>query len=199
MGELKCTSMTLHMADRFVKHPQSILEDVPVKVVKFFIPVNFVVLDMPEDVQTPIILGRPFLCTARAVIDVGNISLTLNVGGEKASFVLTKVLKEPIVEKPCNAVGAIDSVAIEHVSLSPHGDPLEDMIFVGCARMSVDEEKKEEMVQVFSSDDVEVAFPELETVPPVSRCYSDDDAFGSEIPAVYPDPFSVDNFSYSYD
>ncbi len=49
-----------------------ILENIPIKVGKFFIPVDFIVLEMEEDVQIPIILGRLFLATARAIIDVKN-------------------------------------------------------------------------------------------------------------------------------
>ena len=58
------------MADRSVKYPLGILEDIPVRVGKFFIPVDFVVLDMAEGTQIPIILGRPFFHTAGAIIDV---------------------------------------------------------------------------------------------------------------------------------
>ncbi|XP_074277398.1 uncharacterized protein LOC141601035 [Silene latifolia] len=70
MGHLKVTNVTLQMVDRTVKRPLGVLEDVPVKIGKFFIPVDFIVLDMPEDTQIPIILGRPFLHTAGAIIDV---------------------------------------------------------------------------------------------------------------------------------
>ena len=72
MGDPKPTSMSLQLADRSIKHPVGIIEDVPLKVGKLFIPVDFVVLDMEEDRQIPIILGRPFLATAGAIIDVKN-------------------------------------------------------------------------------------------------------------------------------
>ncbi|XP_021719312.1 uncharacterized protein LOC110686986 [Chenopodium quinoa] len=80
MGALKYTQITLQMADRSIKYPLGVLEDVPVWVGKFFIPVDFIVLEMEEDSNIPIILGRPFLCTAGAVIDVKSGSLTLSVG-----------------------------------------------------------------------------------------------------------------------
>ncbi len=54
--------------DKYVKYPIGILENIPIKVGKFFIPVDFVVLEMEKDVEIPIILGRPFLATARAII-----------------------------------------------------------------------------------------------------------------------------------
>ncbi|XP_058005234.1 uncharacterized protein LOC110635006 [Hevea brasiliensis] len=71
-GELKPTTISLQLADRSIKYTVGILENVPLKVGKFFIPVDFVVLEMEEDIHIPIILGRPFLSTAGAIIDVKN-------------------------------------------------------------------------------------------------------------------------------
>ncbi|KAL0409370.1 UNVERIFIED_CONTAM: hypothetical protein Sradi_1871400 [Sesamum radiatum] len=63
MHELTPTIITLQLADRSIKYPRGIVEDVLVKVGKFIIPVDFIVLDMEEDVNMPLILGRPFLAT----------------------------------------------------------------------------------------------------------------------------------------
>ncbi|XP_048502947.1 uncharacterized protein LOC125498724 [Beta vulgaris subsp. vulgaris] len=101
MGALKCTQVTLRMGDRSIKYHLGVLEDVPVRVGKFYIPVDFVVLDMDEDAQIPIILGRPFLCTACAVIDVKSGSFTLSVGDDNVTFKLTNVVKSPILEQTC--------------------------------------------------------------------------------------------------
>ncbi|XP_058003929.1 uncharacterized protein LOC131180599 [Hevea brasiliensis] len=81
--ELKPTTISLQLADRSIKYPMGILENIPIKVGKFFIPVDFVVLEMEEDVQILIILGRPFLATAGAIIDAKNRRLTLKVGDEE--------------------------------------------------------------------------------------------------------------------
>ncbi|KAK5775431.1 hypothetical protein PVK06_043323 [Gossypium arboreum] len=86
LGEPKPTMMSIQLADRFVKYPRGIIEDVLVKIDKFIFPVDFVVLDMDEDVEVPFILGRPFLATARAVIDVGDGKLVLKVGDEEIIF-----------------------------------------------------------------------------------------------------------------
>ncbi|XP_074283840.1 uncharacterized protein LOC141608379 [Silene latifolia] len=80
LTEFKCTNMTVQMADRSLSRPLGILEDVPVRVGKFFIPVDFIVLDIPEDTHTPIILGRAFFHTAGAIIDVGAKTLIFMVG-----------------------------------------------------------------------------------------------------------------------
>ena len=58
------------MVDRTIKHPRGILEDVLIKVGKFIFLIDFVVLDMAEDHNVPIILGGPFLATGRAIIEV---------------------------------------------------------------------------------------------------------------------------------
>ncbi|XP_056697511.1 uncharacterized protein [Spinacia oleracea] len=102
MGELKCTTITLQMADHSIKYPLGVLEDVPVRVGKFYIPVDFVVLDIVEDTQIPIILGRPFLHNAGAVIDVKKGKLTLTVGDDKVAFNLSHVMKSPMQEVSCS-------------------------------------------------------------------------------------------------
>ena len=92
LGELKPTNITLSLADRSVKIPKGIVEDVLVKVDNFYYPVDFVVLDtepMAESThQVPIILGRPFLATANAIVNCqngimqltfGNMTLELNI------------------------------------------------------------------------------------------------------------------------
>ncbi|XP_073133564.1 uncharacterized protein [Henckelia pumila] len=70
LGEPKSTRMSLQLADRSIKYPRGIIEDVLVKVDKFIFPVDFMVLDMEEDLDMPLILGRPFLATGKALIDV---------------------------------------------------------------------------------------------------------------------------------
>ena len=92
LGELKPTTITLSLADRSVKIPKGIVEDVLVKIDKFYYPVDFVVLDTEpssnEPNHVPIILGRPFLATANAIINCrngimqltfGNMTLELNI------------------------------------------------------------------------------------------------------------------------
>ncbi|GJV19467.1 retrovirus-related pol polyprotein from transposon TNT 1-94 [Tanacetum coccineum] len=70
LGELTHTKLTVELADRTVKRPKRIAENVLVGICKFIFPIDFIILDMPEDVKVPLILGRPFLSTAHAKIDV---------------------------------------------------------------------------------------------------------------------------------
>ncbi|GJW09021.1 reverse transcriptase domain-containing protein [Tanacetum coccineum] len=62
--------MVLELADRTISKPLGIAENVFVKVGKFYFPVDFVILDFVADPRVPLILGRPFLSTAHALIDV---------------------------------------------------------------------------------------------------------------------------------
>ena len=99
MGEVKPTTITLQMANRTIKHPKSVVEDVLMKVGKFIFPINFVVLDMQEDANVPIILGRPFLATGRALIDVQKGELKLRIQGEEETFKVFKATKHPEVDE----------------------------------------------------------------------------------------------------
>ncbi|XP_010666425.1 uncharacterized protein LOC104883579 [Beta vulgaris subsp. vulgaris] len=96
------------MADRSVKYPLGILKDVPVRVGKFYIHVDFGVLDMEEDSQIPIILGRPFLCTSGVVIDVKSSSLSLSVGDDTVTFKLTNDIQSPMLEHTCCRIDVLD-------------------------------------------------------------------------------------------
>ncbi|GJU38728.1 reverse transcriptase domain-containing protein [Tanacetum coccineum] len=63
LGEPKATRMSIELADRSIQYPRGIIENVLIKVDKFILLIDFVILDMPEDSRVPIILGRPFLAT----------------------------------------------------------------------------------------------------------------------------------------
>ncbi|KAL0412071.1 UNVERIFIED_CONTAM: hypothetical protein Slati_3796800 [Sesamum latifolium] len=107
MYELTPTIITLQLADRSIKYPRVIVEDVLVKVEKFIIPVDFIVLDMEEDITMPLVLGRPFLATSRALIDVQKCQLTLRVNDEHIVFNVFKPLK--YLHKNEHDIFAIDS------------------------------------------------------------------------------------------
>jgi len=83
---LVSTPMCLQLADQSVRYPAGVAENVPVRVRNGFIPVDFVVLDMENDAKTSLILGRPFLSTANATIDVGSGLIRLNINGGEENF-----------------------------------------------------------------------------------------------------------------
>ncbi|GKC02986.1 putative reverse transcriptase domain-containing protein [Tanacetum coccineum] len=86
LGELAHTKLTVELADRTVKYPKGIAKNVLVGIGKFVFPIDFIILDMPEDLKVPLILRRPFLSTAHAKIDVFKRKITLRVGEEKIIF-----------------------------------------------------------------------------------------------------------------
>jgi hypothetical protein len=78
--------MCLELGDNSICYPLGIAKDVPVKVGHHFIPVDFVVLEMGEREKPPLILGRPFLKTVGATIDVGMGEIMFDINGERSSF-----------------------------------------------------------------------------------------------------------------
>ncbi|GKC60584.1 reverse transcriptase domain-containing protein, partial [Tanacetum coccineum] len=86
LPELTPTQMILELADRSTTSPSGIAEDVFVKVGKFHFPADFVVVDYVVDPRVPLILERPFLRMARALIDVYGEELTLRVDDEAITF-----------------------------------------------------------------------------------------------------------------
>ena len=105
LGELTPTAITLKMTDRSMAQPEGILEDVLVKVGKFIFLVDFVITKMEEDTQVPLLVGRPFLATGAALIDVQKGELTLRVGNEAVHFNFNRSLEHPDVDaESCMAV-----------------------------------------------------------------------------------------------
>nr|GEW90449.1 reverse transcriptase domain-containing protein [Tanacetum cinerariifolium] len=86
LPDLMPTYMTLELADRSISRPVGVAEDVYVKVGSFHFPANFVIVDFDADPRVPLILGRSFLKTERALIDVFEGELTLRVGKEAITF-----------------------------------------------------------------------------------------------------------------
>ena len=113
LGEAKPTSIRLQLADRTVKEPEGIVEDVLVRAGKFIFPVDFVVLDFEEDEDVPLILGMPFLYTAKAIIDVYDGTLTLRVGDESCKFDVYQGMKYPSDNDLCLRVDIVDECVSE--------------------------------------------------------------------------------------
>ncbi|XP_075112217.1 uncharacterized protein LOC142182138 [Nicotiana tabacum] len=95
LGALRPTTITLQLADRSLVMPEEIIEDVLVQVEKFILPADFIVLNYEADEEVPIILGRPFLATGGAIIDVRAGKLKMRVDDEEVTFNVYKALKLP--------------------------------------------------------------------------------------------------------
>ncbi|XP_070026307.1 uncharacterized protein [Nicotiana sylvestris] len=83
IGQPRPTSMRLQMADRTMKRPLGVIDDVLVHVDKFILPADIVILDYEVDCEVLIILGRPFLATGKALVDVEARELTFRIGDKK--------------------------------------------------------------------------------------------------------------------
>ncbi|GKB48287.1 reverse transcriptase domain-containing protein, partial [Tanacetum coccineum] len=90
LPELTPTRMTLELADRSITHPKGLAEDISVKVGSFHFPIDFVVVDFEADPRVPLILGRSFFWTSRALIDVYEGELILRNGDERLIFHVDK-------------------------------------------------------------------------------------------------------------
>nr|GEV44364.1 hypothetical protein [Tanacetum cinerariifolium] len=86
LGILSHTRLTIELADRTIKQPTGIDENVLVRIGKFLFLIDFIILDIPEDDDVPLIIGQPFLSTSHSKIDVLKRKITLMVGDEKLVF-----------------------------------------------------------------------------------------------------------------
>ncbi|XP_039115828.1 uncharacterized protein LOC120251355 [Dioscorea cayenensis subsp. rotundata] len=104
LEDLRPTWMALQIADHLVRKPQGVVENVLVKVDKLIIPVDFVILDVDDDVEVPLILWPPFLNTLGALIDVKGRKMTLRVEEEQV-VVAINPLDEYLEEIEVKEVG----------------------------------------------------------------------------------------------
>nr|GEW57278.1 reverse transcriptase domain-containing protein [Tanacetum cinerariifolium] len=111
LPELTPTRMTLELADRSITHPKCVAEDVFLKVGKFHFPTDFVVVDFKVDPWVPLILGRSFLRTGRALIDVYGEEITLRVNDESITFNLNQTMRYSSTYDD-NSVNRIDVIDI---------------------------------------------------------------------------------------
>ncbi|XP_070009587.1 uncharacterized protein [Nicotiana sylvestris] len=107
--------MKLQMEDRTMKRPLGIIEDVLVRVGKSIFPADFVILDCKVDYKVPIIFGRPFLATGKALVDVKAGELTFWVDDEKVVFHVCKSIRQS--NGVCSFVDLVTEVIVEDTVL----------------------------------------------------------------------------------
>jgi hypothetical protein len=91
VGELVSTRISLQLADRSVKYSLGQVEDLSLQVGKFYIPIDFIMIEMDEDPDTPLIIGRPFLNMAGTQIDVRGGKLTFEIGKKKLNLICLRL------------------------------------------------------------------------------------------------------------
>ncbi|CAL9019012.1 unnamed protein product, partial [Prunus brigantina] len=148
LGELQATSVSIQLADRTIRYPKGILEDVLVKVEELILPADFLVLEMEKapihDNQLPLILGRPFMATAGAIIDVKKGTLTMNVFDETIAFKVFEASKFPSDEHEVFQLDAIDTMVKEALPMS-YLEPIE-----ACITQSIRKEEVDSLEAVIS-------------------------------------------------
>ncbi|GJR73242.1 reverse transcriptase domain-containing protein [Tanacetum coccineum] len=122
LHDLSSTRMTLELATQTVAYPAGIAEDVFVQLGKFTFPADFVVVDYEVDPRVPLILGRPFLRTAHALVDVHGEKSTLRVSNEELVFNVESTSKYPRKHSD-ESIQKIDILDINLMSGSPTPSP----------------------------------------------------------------------------
>nr|GFB12632.1 reverse transcriptase domain-containing protein [Tanacetum cinerariifolium] len=139
LPELTLTCLTLELTDRSVSKPISIAKDVSFKVSVFHFPDDFVVVDFEPDPRVPLILGRYFLKTGRALIDVHKGELTLRIGNEAITYNLDQTVRYSANynQMTANKINVIDMACEEYsqevlgfsdVTISGNPTPRDDPI-----------------------------------------------------------------------
>ena len=111
LDNLKETSIVIQLVDHSNAYPRAVLEDVLVQVNELVFPVDFYVLDMEDEDAanpTPLLLGRPFMKTARAKIDVFNGTLIMEFDGEVVRFNIFEAMRYPSDVHSCFSIDVLD-------------------------------------------------------------------------------------------
>ncbi|XP_019237942.1 PREDICTED: uncharacterized protein LOC109218079 [Nicotiana attenuata] len=106
LGVIKSILVSLQLADQTTILPEGIIDDILVRVEKFVLPVDFIVVDMEVNKEVPLILRRPFSCTGRAILDIYEGQLMLRVSNEKVLFQMKSMMKYPMMRRPPTRVSS---------------------------------------------------------------------------------------------
>ncbi|XP_057790856.1 uncharacterized protein LOC131007965 [Salvia miltiorrhiza] len=162
LGPLKDTRVIIQLADRSTAYPEGVVEDVLVKVNDLIFPVDFYIVDMDDSAsakQSLILLGRPFMKTAKAKIDVDSGMLSLEFDGDVVTFNIFEAMKH--VEDPESVfmIDVIDPLVEEFVE-NFREDELEQVIFSSLTEENTKTEENEAIrviiMQLYSTKEIPV-------------------------------------------
>ncbi|CAA7041264.1 unnamed protein product [Microthlaspi erraticum] len=118
--------ISIVLAERSIRLPTGMLEDLPLRIGNVEIPTDFIMLEMDEERTDPLILGRPFLATARAMIDVCEGTIELNLGKDlRMKFDIKDTMRKPTIEGQLFYVEEMDQLADELLEELSLEDPLQ--------------------------------------------------------------------------
>ncbi|XP_070007336.1 uncharacterized protein [Nicotiana sylvestris] len=143
----RATSMRMQMVDRTLKRPFCIVDDVLVRVDKFILPVDFVILDCEVDYEVSIIMGRYFLTTGKALVDVELGELTFQVGDDKVVFHVCKSMKQPNSTEVFSFVDLVTEVIVDDTSTMIN---VEDLLEAVLLNLDVNEDEGRVECQCFT-------------------------------------------------
>ncbi|RDX98865.1 hypothetical protein CR513_18162, partial [Mucuna pruriens] len=127
-GDLEPTGMTIQLANRSIVQPLGVLEDVLVQVNELIFPVDFYVLDMEDETsgkESTLILGRPFLMTARTKIDVHVGMLSMEFGDTVVQFNIFEAMKHPTEDHSLFGIDLLDEIVEEYLQLNSSSEDIE--------------------------------------------------------------------------
>ncbi|XP_057784322.1 uncharacterized protein LOC131001771 [Salvia miltiorrhiza] len=162
LGPLKDTRVIIQLADRSAAYPEGVVEDVLVKVNDLIFPVDFYIVDMDDSAsakQSLILLGRPFMKTAKAKIDVDSGMLSLEFDGDIVTFNIFEAMKH--VEDPESVfmIDVIDPLVEEFVE-NFREDELEQVIFSSLTEENTKTEENEAIreiiMQLYSTEEIPI-------------------------------------------
>ena len=107
--EILPTRMTLQLADRSITRPYGVVDDVLVKVRQFTFLADFVIMDIEEDAEIPLILGRSFMLTTNCMVDMGKGNLEMSIDDQKVTFNLLDAVKHSKDQNVCSKMEKIEN------------------------------------------------------------------------------------------
>ena len=122
LGELEImsTRMTLQLADRSITRPYGVIEDALVRVKHLIFPAGFVVMDIEEDADIPLILGRPFMSIASYVVDMGKKKLEIGIEDQQINFDLFNEERKLMDQNVCLQMKEFDEKVLkERTKIDP--------------------------------------------------------------------------------
>ncbi|XP_070049511.1 uncharacterized protein [Nicotiana tomentosiformis] len=141
IGRAIPTSMLLQLANRTVKRPSGILDNVLVQVGMFVFPADFVILDCWVDEEITIIVGRPFLATGRDLIDCETGEIKMRINDEEITFNVQKSMRRPSEFANCSLIEDVGVILEEEDETLNAKDPL------AACLMNLDEVNGEDLAE----------------------------------------------------
>jgi hypothetical protein len=170
LGELKPTSMTLQLADQSMKIPLGIVDDLLIKMDKFYFLVDFIVLDMEPiqviGIEIPVILGRPFLAMANALINCRSGVMKISFGNMTVELNIFYIRKQPLDYNQMNQVCLIEEIIDEVIEESSIEDPLKACLAQFCEDLDLEKLMEQadallETAPLVSKEKEEIAVPDF--------------------------------------